>query len=64
MAEMKNKKSETFNLEIVKGRDHLGDLYVSGRLILEWSLEKYGQTVFTGLNWLRIGSHSLLLGTR
>jgi hypothetical protein len=40
--------------EILKGADHLEDLGVDGRIILEWSLGKYVRKVWTGFIWLRI----------
>jgi hypothetical protein len=36
----------------LKGRDHLGDLGIGGRIILKWTLRKQGVRVWTGLNWL------------
>jgi hypothetical protein len=38
----------------LKGKDHLKDLYVDGKIILEWILEKEDGKVWSGLNWLWI----------
>jgi hypothetical protein len=35
----------------LKGRDHLEDLAVDGRIILKWILNKWGRRVCTGLIW-------------
>jgi hypothetical protein len=37
-----------------KARDYKEDLYLGGRIILKWILEKY-EVVWTGVIWLRIG---------
>jgi len=39
-----------FWLKNLKGRDHIEDLGIDGRIILEWDLGK----VWTGCMWLRI----------
>jgi hypothetical protein len=43
--------------------DHLGDLRVDGRIILEWILEKQAEKLWTGLLWLMmmtsIGSYEM-----
>ena len=39
----------------MKEVDHLEDLYVYGRIILKWVLNKEGGSVGTGLPWLRLG---------
>jgi len=36
----------------LKGRDHFEDLDVDGSLILEWILEKWGESVRIGYIWL------------
>jgi hypothetical protein len=38
----------------LKGIDHLEDLDVYGRIILEWILGKYVEKLCTGFIWLRI----------
>jgi hypothetical protein len=45
----------------VKGRDHLLDLGMDGRILLECILLKYGGKVWTGCIWLRIGTSGGLL---
>jgi hypothetical protein len=45
------------NAESLKGRDHLQDLDINGR-ILEWILEKQDGKVQNGLIWLGIGPNS------
>ena len=40
----------------MRGRDHLGDRAVDGRKILIWIFRKWDVGVWTGLNWLRIGT--------
>jgi hypothetical protein len=47
--------------ENVKGRDHVEDLGVNGKIILERILGKEGGKVWTGSIWLRIGTSSELL---
>jgi hypothetical protein len=46
--------------ENLEGRDHLGDLGVDGRIILEWISGKQGET-WAGFIWLRIGTGDGLL---
>jgi hypothetical protein len=36
------------------------ELGISGRIKLEWILGKYGE-VWTGFNWLRMGTNGMLL---
>jgi hypothetical protein len=43
-------------LENLKGQDHLEDLGIDEKLILEWILKKLGGKVWTGFIWLRIGT--------
>jgi hypothetical protein len=45
-------------------RDHLGDLDVDRRIILEWILEKFIGKVWTGFIWLRIRTSGGLLRTQ
>jgi hypothetical protein len=40
-----------FWLENLKGRDHLEDLCVDGRIILEWILGKIG---YEGVGWIKL----------
>jgi hypothetical protein len=44
-----------------KGRDHLGDLSVDGRITSKWFLKEDYFKVWTGLIWFRIESRSELL---
>jgi hypothetical protein len=46
-----------------KGRDHLEDLDVDGRIVLKCILEKWVWMVWTGSVWLRTGSSGRLLRT-
>jgi hypothetical protein len=41
-------------LENLKGGDHLEDLDIDWRIILEWILGKYSGRLWTGFIWLRI----------
>jgi hypothetical protein len=50
-------KDETlFWSENLKGRCHLKDLGVDGRIIVECALGKYGGKVWTGFIWFRTGT--------
>jgi len=40
----------------LRERDRLGDPGVDGRIILRWIFRKWDVGVWTGLNWLRIGT--------
>jgi hypothetical protein len=42
-----------FQLGNLMGRDHLEDLAVDGKIILEWILEKLGGDLWTRFIWLR-----------
>jgi hypothetical protein len=46
--------------ENLKRRDHLKDLGVDGRTILDWILGKEGGKLWTGFVWLRIGADDRL----
>jgi hypothetical protein len=50
-----------FWFEILKGRDHLEDLGIDGRIIVERILWKFGGKVWTGFIWLRLGTSGGLL---
>jgi hypothetical protein len=45
-----------FRWENLRERDHWGDPDVDGRIILRRILRKWDVGVWTGLNWLRIGT--------
>jgi len=45
----------------LKGKDHLEDIGIHRKIILEWSLEKYIGKVWTGFIWLRIWTSGRLL---
>jgi hypothetical protein len=45
-----------FWFEQLNGRDHTEFLGVGGSIILERILRKYGEKVWTGLIWLRVGT--------
>jgi hypothetical protein len=62
IGEMKN--AYIFRLENIKGKQHLGDVGVDEKIILEWNLGKYGEKVWTGRTWLRIGTSGGPLETR
>jgi len=50
-----------FGWKKVKGRVHLEDLGVDGRIILEWILGKFGGRVWTEFIWLWIGTSGGLM---
>jgi hypothetical protein len=52
-----------FFLQNLKGRDHLEDLGVDGKIILKWILRKVGKKLWTRCIWLRIGTSGGLLWT-
>jgi len=39
-----------------EGRDYLGDADIGGKIILKWTFGKWYVGVWTGSNWLRIGT--------
>ena len=43
-------------VEKPKGKNHLGDPGVDGRIVLRWILRKWDVGVWTGSSWLRIGT--------
>jgi hypothetical protein len=50
-----------FWLEYLKERDHLEDLSIEQRIILEWILEKWDEMVWTSLICLRVGEKWLVI---
>jgi len=42
--------------ENIEGGGQAEDLSLDGRIILEWILETWGEEVWTGLIWLRVGT--------
>jgi hypothetical protein len=38
-------------VENLKGRNHLGDLVVDGRIILKWIIKKWGMKIWTRFIW-------------
>jgi hypothetical protein len=42
-------------LENLKGRDHLENLGIDGKIILEWILNRWDGKLWTGLIWLVLG---------
>jgi hypothetical protein len=40
----------------LRGRDHLGDKDVDGKIILRWIFRNWDVRVWTGSSWLRIGT--------
>jgi hypothetical protein len=55
------REMKTFLLENLKERDHSEDTRVDEKKILERVLWKWDGKVWTGCNWLRIGSSDGLL---
>jgi hypothetical protein len=51
----------TFCTENLKGRDHVEDLGIHRKIILDCILGKYGGKVWTGFIWVRIGTSGGLL---
>jgi hypothetical protein len=50
-----------FKSENLKGRDHLGDLGVDERIILEWVLKNWVMRMWTEFIWLRTEARGRLL---
>jgi hypothetical protein len=46
----------TFWFNYLKGRDHLENLGVDGKVMLEWISGKQGGNMWTECIWLRIGT--------
>jgi hypothetical protein len=55
MGEMKN--AYKILVENLKGRDHSEDLKADGRIMLEWTLGKYDEKVWTEFMWLWTGTN-------
>jgi hypothetical protein len=45
----------------MKGGDHMEDIGVDERIILQWMLERWGGEVWTGCIWLTVGTNGGLL---
>jgi hypothetical protein len=54
-------KHTKFWLENLKERDHLEDIGIDGKVILEWILGKWDGKEWSGYIWLRIGTTGRLL---
>jgi hypothetical protein len=39
-----------------EGKNHLGDPAVDGRIMLRWIFNKWVLGIWTGSNWLRVGT--------
>jgi len=50
-------------LEYLKKRDHLEDLSIEQRIILEWILKKWDEMAWTSLICLRVGESGWSLRT-
>jgi hypothetical protein len=48
----------------LKGKDHLEDLDIDGRMILKLILQIQAAIIWTGFIWLRIGTIGILFRTR
>jgi hypothetical protein len=44
-----------------EGNDHLENLSIGGKIILNWVIEKYDGVVWIALIWLRVGTSGRLL---
>jgi hypothetical protein len=56
VARMGEKRNDIFFLESLKGRNHVEDLGVDGRIVKNWILGKLVLRVWVGLIWLRMGT--------
>jgi hypothetical protein len=52
---------QKFSQKALKGRDHLKDLYINVRIILNWILKKYYVMNWTGFILLRTGTSGGIL---
>jgi hypothetical protein len=58
---MKKRNAYRILVESQKERDRREDLYVSGRIILKYILQKRDGVVWTGLIWMRMRTSGGLL---